>query len=152
MMIMVQTCTHYLPKPAHVAGHLYNHVWNHVTNWSGSVLTTPPGTSYIFQSADRHWKAPPQENYIVDLMAFLQNHCTSMWKRLALRAFGFFQVANPAITSRKGWDSQHRDGCGEGECSDENGFQVEMHIVVKMGLQLSGTLSNCCRADELKRA
>ena len=149
MMIIVQTCTHYLPKPAHVAGHLYNHV----TNWSGSVLTTPPGMSYIFQSADRHWKAPPQENYIVDLMAFLQNHCTSMWKRLAWRAYG---VANPAnITFRKifkGGDSQHRDGCGEGECSDENGFQVEMHIVVKMGLQLSGTLSNCCRADELKRA
>ena len=38
MMIVLQTCTHYLPKPAHVAGHLYSHVWDHVTNWSSSLL------------------------------------------------------------------------------------------------------------------
>ena len=37
-MIALQTCTHYLPKPAHVAGHLYSHVWDHVTNWSSSLL------------------------------------------------------------------------------------------------------------------
>ena len=38
MMIALQTCAHYLPKPAHLAGHLYSHVWDHVTNWSSSLL------------------------------------------------------------------------------------------------------------------
>jgi hypothetical protein len=41
-------------------------------------------------------------------------------------------------------DSQH--SCGEGECSDENGFNFEMHIVIKVKEVCSweGTF-NCCR-------
>jgi hypothetical protein len=39
-------------------------------------------------------------------------------------------TARNATVIIRGRDSQHSHGCGEDECSDENGF--EMHIVIKM--------------------
>jgi hypothetical protein len=40
------------------------------------------------------------------------------------------QIQNQGISTIRGGDSQH--SCGEGECSDDNGFEVHIASVIKM--------------------